>query len=152
MSLMKAEVVMSNQAHESLPANPEIQDNTPTAPAEQRGRRDFLVSLGRWSKVVIGGALLGGALTPERDAGAVGWGNRGGGHGGSWVNLGGGGGGWGGSWGWGGGSGGWYNGGRGSWYNGGGWYDRPWNNRPWYNRPWYNGGWYNGGGGSWYNR
>lgn len=150
MSLMKAEVFMSNQAHESLPANPEIQDNTPTAPAEQRGRRDFLVSLGRWSKVVIGGALLGGALAPERDAGAVGWGNRGGGHGGSWVNLGGGG--WGGSWGWGGGSGGWYNGGRGSWYNGGGWYDRPWYNRPWYNRPWYNGGWYNGGGGSWYNR
>ena len=65
MSLMKAEVVMSNQAHESLPANPELQDSTTTAPAEQCGRRDFLVSLGRWSKVVIVGVLLGSALTPD---------------------------------------------------------------------------------------
>lgn len=152
MSLEKVEVIMTDQEHESLAVNPQLEDSAQaTLDVEQRGRRDVLVSLGRWSKVVIGGVLLGASLTPERDAKALGWGNRGGGSG-SWVNLGGGG--WG--WGWGGGSGGWYNGGgwhngggwyNGGWYNGGGWYDRPWNNRPWYN-----GGWYNGGGGSWYNR
>ena len=151
---------MTDQAHESLLAtNPQGQDNALVSPVAEPGkRREFLVSLGRWSKAVIGGVLLSSGLAPERNAHAVGWGNRSGGHGGSWVNLGGGG--WGGGWGghWGGGSGSWYNGGGGGWYNGGrwynggGWYDRPWNNRPWYNGGWYNGGWHNGGGGSWYNR
>jgi hypothetical protein len=152
---------MTDQESKSLPADSQPLDSAPTALDEQQHRRrDFLVSLGRWSKAVIGGVLLGGGLlAPDRDAKAVGWGNRGGGNG-SWVNLGGGGWGWGG-----GGGGGWVNlggggwGGGGGWYNTGGWYDRPWNNRGWYDRPWnnrswHNGGWYNGGGGggSWYNR
>ena len=152
MSSEKVEVIMTDQEHESFTVNPQTDDNAPaTLDVEQRGRRDVLVSLGRWSKVVIGSVLLGASLAPERDAKALGWGNRGGGSG-SWVNLGGGG--WG--WGWGGGSGGWYNGG--GWNNGGGWYNGGWYNgdgwydRPWHNRPWYNGGWYNRGGGSWYNR
>ena len=50
-------------------------------------RRDFLRGLGKWSRVVIGGALLGSAvaLAPLAQAGA--WVNRrGGGYGGSWIN------------------------------------------------------------------
>ena len=148
---------MTDQEDKSMSANPQPQDSAPAPLDEQQHRRrDFLVSLGRWSKAVIGGVLLGGGLvTPERDAKALGWGNRGGGNG-SWVNLGGGGWGGGGGGGWGGG---WINLGGGGWYNTGGGYDRPWNNRGWYNRswnnrPWYNGGWYNGQGegGGWYNR
>ena len=139
---------MTDQESKSLPADSQPQHSAPAALDEQQHRRrKFLVSLGRWSKAVIGGVLLGGGLlAPERNARAVGWGNGGRGSG-SWVNLGGGGWGWGGGW------------GGGGWYNTGGWYDRPWNNqgwydRPWNNRPWYNGGWFNGGGGggSWYNR
>jgi hypothetical protein len=115
---------------------------------ELHERRNFLMGLGKWSKAVIGGVLLGGLLAPGRDAEAagVGWANRDGGKG-SWVNFRGGG------WGWGPG---WYNRRPGGWYNRRpGWYNR----RPgWYNRRpgWHNrGGWYNGpgwGGGSWLNR
>ena len=49
-------------------------------------RRDFLVGLGKWSKIVIGLVLLGGTLTiPENDAAAqlLGQQNRGGG---GWAN------------------------------------------------------------------
>lgn len=62
-------------------------------------RRQFLVSLGKWSKAVIAGAVLGGLAQTERDAQAGvivgpggGWINRRGGYGGGWIN--GGGGGW----------------------------------------------------------
>ena len=116
---------MSEQERESSP------DATGIPEPELRGRRAFLVSLGKWSKAVIGGVVLGGLLTPEREARAWGWGNGGGGNG-SWVNV------------------------RGGWGGRpyGGWYNRPWYNRPWYNRPWYNRPWYNGPGwgGSWINR
>ena len=100
-------------------------------------RRDFLVGLGKWSKIVIGLALLGGTLAlPENDAAARGfaWGNRGGG--GSWGNRGGGG--WANRYG----GGGWGNIGGGGWGNrgGGGWGNRG------------GGGWGNRGGGSWANR
>jgi hypothetical protein len=61
-------------------------------------RRSFLISLKKWSKIVIGGALVGSALLDhgtEIEAGA--WANRGGGGGGggggAWANRGGGGGG-----------------------------------------------------------
>ncbi|MDQ5911586.1 MAG: hypothetical protein QG599_3684 [Pseudomonadota bacterium] len=122
---------MTDQEHESL-LNP-----VETIEPEQRERRNFLLSLGKWSKAVIGGVVLGGLLTPGRNANAIGWGNRNNGDK-TWVNLGGGGFGW-----------------RPGWYNRGGWYNGGWNNRGWHNRPWYNrGGWYNGGwnnGGSWYN-
>lgn len=77
------------------------------APEEQerQSRRDFLIGLGKWSRVVIVGAVAGGALLSERPAQA-GWLNRRGCcRGGSWVDGGGGGswanrrgGGWGGSW------------------------------------------------------
>ena len=58
------------------------------------GRRDFLRSLDKWSKVVIGSALFGGAMlklgaVPDAEAGA--WANRAGG-GGAWANRAGGGG------------------------------------------------------------
>ncbi|MDG4554052.1 MAG: hypothetical protein P9E24_07375 [Candidatus Competibacter sp.] len=118
---------MTDREHEILPGeSPEpIHDE----------RRDFLIGLGRWSKAVIGGVLLGGSLVPGREVEAGGWGNRGGGRGGSWINFGGG-------WGW----------GPRPWAWG--WYNRPWYNRPWYNRPWYNRPWYNGPGWGegWYNR
>ena len=96
-----------------------------TDPAVTEERREFLRGLGKWSQAVIGGVLLGGALTVSRPASAQ-WINRRGGWdgGGSWVNRGG-------DW-----------GGGGSWINrsgGGGWVNR-------------RGGWYNRGGGSWHNR
>jgi len=80
---------------------------------EQKSRRDFLRSLGRWSAIIIGGAALGGMMGPSD---AAGWVNaRGGGGGAGWVNRSGGG-----SAGWvnksGGGGGGWVNS-RGSWVN-----------------------------------
>ena len=117
---------MTDQENDFLPNEAEIVE------PELRERRNFLVGLGKWSKAVIGGVLLGGLLAPGRDAEAVGWANRDGGKG-SWVNFPGG-------WGWGPG---WYNRRPGGWYNRrpGGWYNR----RPgWYNGP----GW----GGSWFNR
>lgn len=107
------------------------------AELEARGRRDFLLSLGKWSKAVIGGVVLGGALLPGQEAKAwyngpgVGWG--------VWVEP---------SWDW-------YN--RPRWYNRSRWYNRPywrdrdweWDDRPRRRRRWYNGpGWRDG----WYNR
>ncbi len=57
-------------------------------------RRGFLHSLQKWSKIVIGGALVGSALLNSgTEAEAAGWANRGGGGGGAWANRGGGGGG-----------------------------------------------------------
>ncbi|MBS1223121.1 MAG: hypothetical protein H6R23_2741 [Proteobacteria bacterium] len=114
-------------------------------------RRQFLRGLGKWSQAVIGGVLLGGALTHTdparawaagrgyRGSAAVGagggWANRYGG--GGWANRAGGGGAWangGGAYRYGGG--GWINGGGGGWINGGG---------GWINR-------YGGGGSAWVNR
>jgi hypothetical protein len=126
------------------------------APDEQEltSRRDFLLSLKKWSQAVIGGVVLG-SLVPSSEASA--WVNRRG----SWVNGGGGyryrGGGYryrGGGWlnrggGWLNGGGGWINSGYnwinrgGTWINGGsGWINRG------------GGGWvnYRGGGGGWINR
>jgi hypothetical protein len=66
------------------------EDARSSAPSEEdlQTRRDFLIGLGRWSKIVIGAALLGGiaAEVPEAEAGA--WVNRRGGYGGggAWVN------------------------------------------------------------------
>ena len=92
-------------------------------------RRDFLLATKKWSKIVIGGLLVAGAVaTSTRTAHARGsWVNRRGG--GGWANRSGGGG--------------WYNrsGGGGGWINGGG--------GGWYNR---GGSWINGGGGGWVNR
>jgi hypothetical protein len=52
-------------------------------------RRGFLLGLKKWSKIVIGGALVGGALLdPGREREAAAWVNRGGG--GAWANRGGG--------------------------------------------------------------
>ena len=97
----------------------------PDAP-ELKTRREFLLSLGRWSAIIIGGAALGGIIEPTD---AAGWVNGGGG---AWVN------------GRGGGGAGWVNrsGGGASWVNrSGGWING-------------GGGWINarGGGGSWVNR
>jgi hypothetical protein len=97
-------------------------------------RREFFTGLGKWSKIVIGAALLGGMALPE-DAPAK-WSNSGGGkkHGG-WHN------------------GGWHNGG---WHNGG-WHNGGWHNGGWHNGGWHNGGWHNGGwknkwhNGGWWN-
>jgi hypothetical protein len=105
----------------------EIEQNQETNDEEQLlGRRDFLLSLKKWSKVVIGGIVLGRVLSGTGAEAA--WVNRRA----TWVNGAGGGGG-----------GGWLNRG-GSWINGGG---------GWINRT--GGGWLNGGGGggsSWVNR
>ncbi len=65
---------MTDREHEILPGEPpeSIRDE----------RRDFLIGLGRWSKAVIGGVLLGGLLVPEHDAeagGGYGYGYPGGG-------------------------------------------------------------------------
>ena len=60
-------------------------------------RRDFLTGLGKWSKVVIGAAIGGGALLAavgQAEAYGGAWANRGGGGGGAaWANRAGGGGG-----------------------------------------------------------
>jgi hypothetical protein len=88
-------------------------------------RREFLLSLGRWSAIIIGGAALGGIIEPTD---AAGWVNGGGG--GAWVNGRGGGGG-------------------AAWVNhaGGG-------GAGWVNRAGGGGAWVNnrGGGGAWVNR
>ncbi|MEE4378746.1 MAG: hypothetical protein V2J55_14735 [Candidatus Competibacteraceae bacterium] len=108
-------------------------------------RRDFLLGLGKWSKAVIGGVVLGSLITPDQTAEARGsWINRRGG--GGWANHRGGGGGW-----YNRGGGGWINGhgGGGSWLNSGGWVNR---GGSWANRSG-GGGWVNRrGGGGWYNR
>ena len=96
---------------------------------ELKTRRDFLRSLGQWSAVVIGGAVVGGIVGPA----AAQWINRGG----AWVN------------GRGGGGGAWVNRavGGGAWVNGGG-------GGSWVNRSGGGGAWVNnrGGGGAWVNR
>ena len=66
-------------------------------------RRSFLIGLGKWSKVIVGGALFGGLMSVQQSAHA-GWINRRGG--GGWVNR----------------RGGWINGRRGG--GGGGWINR----------------------------
>ena len=78
---------------------------TATTADEQhlQSRRGFLIGLGKWSRAVIAGAIVGGAILGEKPAQA-GWLNRRGCCvGGGWINGGGGGwanrrGGWGGSW------------------------------------------------------
>ena len=56
-------------------------------------RRDFLIGLKKWSKIVIGGALFAATMVGnEKEASAGSWINRRGGWGGGWLN--GGGGGW----------------------------------------------------------
>ena len=112
-------------------------------------RRQFLRGLGKWSQAVIGGVLLGGALTESNPAHAWaaargyggsaavgargGWANRYGG-GGGWANRAGGGGAW-------------VNGGGGYRYGGGGWINGGGGGAGWINR--YGGG---GGGTAWANR
>jgi len=103
--------------------------------SDLKSRREFLIGLGKWSKVIIGGAVFGGLLTVDKEAQA--WINRRG-YGGGWINNRGYyGGGWlnnrgyyGGSWANARGGGGWANRrGGGSWANrrgGGGWANRRW--------------------------
>ena len=110
---------MTDQHDETL-------SSTPAGTPDIAARRTFLRSLGKWSQAVIGGVLLGGALTESRDAKA--WVAVGGGGGGGWINRYGGGGGW-------------INGGGG----GGGWVNRYGGGGGWVNR-------YGGGGGGWINR
>jgi hypothetical protein len=76
---------------------PEQSESGAEEEAPLQTRREFLLSLGKWSKAVIAGAVLGGALSqsvPDAQAGA--WVNRRGyGGGGGWIiGHGGGGGGW----------------------------------------------------------
>ena len=99
----------------------EVENNTEES--ELKSRREFLIGLGKWSKVIIGGAVFGGLLTVDKEAQA--WVNRRGG--GGWVNRRGSGGrGWVNGRGYGGGS--WANArGGGGWANrrgGGGWANR----------------------------
>lgn len=112
---------MTDQECESRP------QDAGTIEPEQRERRNFLLGLGKWSKAVIGGVVMGGLLAPGRDAQAqtLGWANSNNGDN-TWVNFGGGNWGWGPGWGMG-------------WNN----WPRQWNNGGWLNQPWYNGGWLN---------
>jgi hypothetical protein len=64
------------------------------AEVEVQGRREFLVGLGRWSKIVIGAALFGGFAAGAKNAEAGAWVNHRGYGGGAWVNNRGGGGAW----------------------------------------------------------
>jgi hypothetical protein len=100
-----------------------IQEHQPASEEHDLvSRREYLLSLKKWSKVVIGGVLFGGILTgTSQNADAAAWANRRGG-GSGWSN----------------GRGVWVNS-RGGWGNGGG----SWGNR--------SGGWGNSGG-SWGNR
>ncbi|MCC9000660.1 MAG: hypothetical protein LM522_14425, partial [Candidatus Contendobacter sp.] len=88
---------MTDQNDEQRPDPiPDITSDLSDVPAEQE-RREFLRSLGKWSQAVIGGVLVGGALTTSEPADAWynrggSWVNRHGGGGGSWVNRHGGGG------------------------------------------------------------
>jgi hypothetical protein len=65
---------------------------SPTLDETDLRRRDFLLGLGRWSKVVIGAAVFGGLAATGSAVQAGSWVNRRGG-GGGWIN-GSGGGGW----------------------------------------------------------
>ncbi len=136
--------------------NPKLESNEEINMSDEEkelvSRRDFLAGLKKWSAIVIGGAILGGAL-PTQEARAA-WVNgrggawvngRGGYHGGgSWVNR------------YGGGGGGWVN--RYGGYGGGSWVNRYGGygyGGGWVNRYGGGGGWVNyrgGGGGSWVNR
>ena len=60
---------MTDQEREPRP------DETGEVEPEQRERRNFLLSLGKWSKAVIGGVALGGILTPDAQAQGLGWAN-----------------------------------------------------------------------------
>ncbi len=82
--------------------------------AELTSRREFLIGLGKWSKVIVGSALLGGCYT----YGGTGWINR---RGGGWIN------------GRGYGGGGWVNR-RHNYRGGGGWVNRRGGGRSWVNR------------------
>jgi hypothetical protein len=59
---------------------------------QAQSRRDFLIGLGKWSRVVVAGAVFGGAALTQNPAAAAwinrrgGWINGRGGSGGSWVN------------------------------------------------------------------
>jgi hypothetical protein len=53
--------------------------NSPTVDKELQSRRDFLIGLGRWSKIAIGAAILGGMAAGQRDAVAGAWVNHRGG-------------------------------------------------------------------------
>jgi hypothetical protein len=125
--------------------NDREKDNIPDIVSSegQLSRRDFLTSLGKWSKIVIGAAIGGGALlaaAEHAEAAGAAWANRGGGGGAAWANRAGGGAA---AWANHGGGGGWVNryGGGGAWANGGGGGGAAWANRA-------------GGGGSagWVNR
>lgn len=63
-------------------------DHTPIMADEViQSRRDFLIGLGRWSKIVIGAAILGGIAGEASDAAAgAAWVNNRGFGGGAWVN------------------------------------------------------------------
>lgn len=96
-----------------------IENESEAYPVEETtNRREFLLSLKKWSKVVIGLAVVGAAGITDQDAEAGSWINRRGGwinrpwsNGGSWANSG--------SGGWVNrhGGGGWANGSDGSWAN-----------------------------------
>jgi hypothetical protein len=86
-------------------------DNNPTESAltddagqEVQSRRAFLIGMGKWSRAVIAGAIVGGGMTVLERPAQAGWLNRRGCcAGGGWINGGGSwanrrGGGWGGSW------------------------------------------------------
>ncbi len=121
----------------------QVNDELDVKKEEMTSRRRFLLSLGKWSLAVIGGALLSGATSEaDREAHAAGaWANRGGG-GGAWANRAGPGGAWANRAGGGGGA--WVNGGGG----GGAWANRVIGGGVWANR---GAAWVNGGA-AWINR
>lgn len=95
---------MSNEQKTLSAQNDSEQPGAEHQTQEIQSRREFLIGLGKWSRAVIAGAVVGGALLTEKPAQA-GWLNRRGCCvGGGWINGGGGGwinrrGGWGGgSW------------------------------------------------------
>jgi len=73
-------------------------DASPTETEKQalQSRRDFLIGLGKWSRVVVAGAVLGAGVVLTDKPAQAGWLNRRGyGYGGSgWLNNRGGGGWW----------------------------------------------------------
>jgi hypothetical protein len=100
-----------------MTAQHEITQPKPVDAPTSEERRNFLRGVGKWSLAVIGGVLLGGALTGSNPARGGAWVNRYGGGGGAWANR------------YGGGGGAWanrYGGGGAGWINryGGGWINR----------------------------
>jgi hypothetical protein len=71
-------------------------DIAPDETAEQalQSRRDFLIGLGKWSRVVVTGAVLGAGVVITDKPAQAGWLNRRGYGGAGWVNNRGGGGWW----------------------------------------------------------